>query len=243
MASAKSVLRGDPVGGNGQEDGTRDPQSDFGDLRRQCEQLVVELSGGVDAQYWASPLKAIRDLLALVDDQAQQIASEKSAHARVEAIQQAIDAVIDGEPVNDFMMSHNEVRDVADLKLSFETANDHIGKLLADLDAARASLAAQAREIQELRTAITPSPFTAHKDFISLAIVHREDSEDVDRYEAAKYAAEAALLAVRPYLQHLKNCDIFSCSCGQRHSGTLVHIVMRGACTCGLAALDAPPEP
>lgn len=111
MASAKSGLRGDPVCGTGQEDGTRDPKSDFVDLRRQCEQFIREQRCDL---FVADRL--MTRLLALVDDQTQQI---------------------------------------ADLQLSFNASNDHVGKLIADLDAARASLAAQALEIRQLRELIT----------------------------------------------------------------------------------------
>lgn len=69
MASAKSDLRGDPVGGTTSGDGTRDPESSSSDpatLRGQCEQEMRRLIIG-------DPLCAlINDLLALVDEQAQQ---------------------------------------------------------------------------------------------------------------------------------------------------------------------------
>jgi hypothetical protein len=53
---------------------------------------------------------------------AEEVIRLKAAHERLEAIQQAIDSVVDGEPVSDFMMSHNEVRDIFDLKLRADKA-------------------------------------------------------------------------------------------------------------------------
>ncbi len=91
----------------------------------------------------------------------------------------------------------------------------------------------------ELAAAVSADPAAlGHIGVVSLAKAHRQDSENVDEYEADRESEQAATQGLREYAQHKPTCRRSSFSCDPKQWEMVQSLELLSVpCTCGLAAL------